>query len=63
MAFEVYSVPLSLTIEAGHGPADYLVKLARDLAARERGVRYQGQALAGAVVDHRDSAPVNFSSR
>ena len=57
MALEVSSVPLSLTMRRRPAaPGDDGVQFARDPRPRQRGVGDQRQALAGAVVDHRQDA-------
>ena len=56
MAFEVSSVPLSLTILGLAALDQEPIEFARDPDARDRGVGDQRQALAGAIIDHDQDA-------
>ena len=53
MAFEVNSVPWSLTIRAGlAAPGDERRQFPRDAATRDRGIDHGGEAFLHDVVDH-----------
>jgi hypothetical protein len=56
MAFEVSSVPLSLTMVFGLPLGEESIELASDPDARDRSVGDQRQALTGAIVHHDQDA-------
>ena len=57
MAFEVSSVPLSLTTISGVAPQfGDTIQLTCDPQTGERGVDHQGQAFSGEVIDQREDA-------